>query len=164
MLLLYFCFLPFSLCFTLSLSLFLSLSLSLQQSYINWVCMTQLKVYRNNSMSSISNHSADIIDGDDGLQYEHVKPCYGVCTQVLSHCPYYLPSSYQHDRDGETMEYVYGGYPAFACPGSGMYLLLLFFAVKIIIIKMSGWLYLLFTIVIVYCFCLHRYRKSQLCV
>ncbi|XP_003383679.1 PREDICTED: uncharacterized protein LOC100637743 [Amphimedon queenslandica] len=95
-------------------------------SYINWLCMTQLDLYRNSSTSNRSSReSADFGIESDGTQYNPVKPCYGVCTNVLRDCPYYLPSSYQHatiNNEGEysyvTMEYVYGGYPAFACPGS----------------------------------------------
>ena len=87
--------------------------------------MTQLALYRNSNTSNASSgDSADMITGSDELQYNDVKPCYDVCTNVLGNCPYYLPSSYQRntsDNGGDnpyvTTEYVYGGYPAFACPG-----------------------------------------------
>ena len=41
-----------------------------------------------------------------------LRPCIGVCEDVLQSCPYYLPSRFQNNDKSV----IYGGYPAFDCP------------------------------------------------
>lgn len=64
------------------------------------------------------SNSSDSIRGRDGRSYVRKKPCLDVCREVTKNCPYFLPSSYQSDRkDDLDNAFVYGGHPAFACPG-----------------------------------------------
>lgn len=56
------------------------------------------------------------VQDSNGSVYIRVKPCLTVCEEVLQECPYYLPSPYQSDSVLSNAT-VYGGYPAFACPG-----------------------------------------------
>ena len=84
-----------------------------QAAYMEWLCSTQLPLFHDGdcSISSESN-----VQGSDQECPARFKPCLSVCYKVLQNCPYYLPSKYQSD-DELGKEFVFGGYPAFSCPG-----------------------------------------------
>ena len=84
---------------------------------MEWLCSTQLPLFKlgNDSIDGCNASDSKVL-GNDGLCYMRSKPCLSVCHRVLQNCPYYLPSKYQSDEDLGA-EFVFGGYPAFACPG-----------------------------------------------
>ena len=84
-----------------------------QEFYKRWLCATKLIFYNATSTSMGA-----------GVGPARLRPCIGVCENVLQSCPYYLPSRFQSTNSTSQNEssssipqsVVYGGYPAFDCP------------------------------------------------
>ena len=67
--------------------------------------------------SGLDSSSGACEEGLEAAGLKRIRPCLGVCYDVLQTCPYYLPSKYQPRNDSdEPYEVTYGGYPAFDCP------------------------------------------------
>ena len=89
-----------------------------QELYKRWLCATKLTFYSSPPNSTTTtDDDDDPTSSSDGAGMEEsggpgrLRPCIGVCEDVLQSCPYYHPSRFQGDKS-----VIYGGYPAFDCP------------------------------------------------